>query len=386
MSPSELEETLHRFLNGRWAGAKRLQGLQGGALAYVLGLAAAQNKRPMLVIAASAQDAENLYGDLSFFIGEEPSLAPSRKRLHLFPSWEVLPFEKLSPPPDNLAGRLEGLYKLIEESAPILISTPAALMQKVIPREALKRSYLYIVAGQDLPREVLTEHLAQWGFQNVPLVEEYGDFSVRGGIIDLFSPGYKLPIRLEFDGDRLESIREFNPSSQRSEGVLEDLLLLPVKAFSLKRVGTDRIVRKLEQRAIDLDIDRREKNVLTDSIKDGIPFPGIEFLLPYFYDELTSVFSYLASDTLLCLAGADRVEAEVERFAKLAWDRNDKAKEEGRLVAPTEELFLNEHEWRAAIEPLAQVNCEALTIMAASDRLQQSTLTIDSFLTSDIQH
>ena len=386
MSLSQLEETLRRFLNGRWAGAKRLQGLQGGALAYVLGLAAEQNNRPMLVITASAQDAENLHRDLSFFIGEEPSLAPFRKRLHLFPSWEVLPFEKLSPHPDNLAGRLEGLYKLIEEPAPILISTPAALMQKVIPRDALKRSYLYIVAGQDLSREVLTEHLAQWGFQNVPLVEEYGDFSVRGGIIDLFSPGYKLPIRLEFDGDRLESIREFNPSSQRSEGVLEDLLLLPVKEFSLKRVGTDHIVRKLDQRGIDLDMERREKNALLDSIKEGIPVPGIEFLLPYFYDELTSVFSYLPFDTLVCLAGADRVEAEVERFAKLAWDRNAKAKEEGRLVTPVEALFLNEHEWRAAMEPLAQVNCEALTIMAASERLQESTLTIDSFLTNDIQH
>jgi transcription-repair coupling factor (superfamily II helicase) len=351
-----------------------------------LGLAAAENNRPILIIAASAQDAENLHGDLSFFLGEEPSLAPLRKRLHLFPSWEVLPFEKLSPHPDNLAARLEGLYKLVEEPAPILISTPAALMQKVIPREALKRSYLYIVAGQDLSRGVLTEHLAQWGFQNVPLVEEYGDFSVRGGIIDLFSPGYKLPIRLEFDGDRLESIREFNPSSQRSEGVLEDLLLLPMKEFSLKRVGTDHIVKKLDQRGIDLEMDRREKNALLDSIKEGIPVSGIEFLLPYFYDELTSVFSYLPFDTLICLAGADRVEAEVERFAKLAWDRNAKAKEEGRLVAPVEQLFLNEHEWRAAMEPLAQVNCEALTIMAASERLQESTLTIDSFLTKDIQH
>src|SRR5918994_7841805 len=153
MSLSQLQETLNRFLNGRWAGAKRLQGLQGGALAFVLGLAAAQNNRPILVIAASAQDAENLHDDLSFFIGEEPSLAPFRKRLHLFPSWEVLPFEKLSPHPDNLAARLEGLYKLIEESAPIIITTPAALMQKIIPKQQFKRSYLYLVVGQELARD-----------------------------------------------------------------------------------------------------------------------------------------------------------------------------------------------------------------------------------------
>jgi transcription-repair coupling factor (superfamily II helicase) len=386
MNASELEQAVHRFLSREWTGARRLQGLQGGALAYVLATAAAQKNRPILVIAATAHDAENLHEDLSFFIGEASSLAPLRKRLHLFPSWEVLPFEKLSPHPEDLAGRLEGLYKLIEEPAPILISTPAALMQKVIPKEALKQSYLYLVAGQDLPRETLTEHLVQWGFQNLPLVEEYGDFSVRGGIIDLFSPGYTLPVRLEFDGDRLESIREFNPSTQRSEGILEDFLLLPMKEFSLKRSASGQILRKLDERAIELDMDRREKNALLDSIKEGIPFAGMEFLLPYFYQELASVFSYLPIDTLVCLAGADRIDAEVERFAKLAWDRNARAKEEGRFVAAAEQLFLNEHQWRAAIEPLAQVHCEALTIMAASERLQQSTLTIESFLTNDIQH
>ena len=130
MNTSELEQAVQRFLGEKWTGAKRLQGLQGGALAYVLATAAAQKSRPMLVIAATTHDAESLHEDLSFFIGEE---APLRRAVHLFPSWEVLPFEKLSPHPDNVAGRLEGLYKLVEEPAPILISTPAALMQKVIP-------------------------------------------------------------------------------------------------------------------------------------------------------------------------------------------------------------------------------------------------------------
>ena len=75
----------------------------------------------------------------------------------------------------------------MEEQAPILIATPAALLQKVIPKEQFKRSYLYLVAGQELARDGLLQHLVQWGFQNVPLVEERGDFSVRGGIVDIFS-------------------------------------------------------------------------------------------------------------------------------------------------------------------------------------------------------
>ena len=119
---------------------------------------------PIITLAASAQAAESLYDDLAFFLGEERG-APLRKRLHLLPSWEVLPFEKLSPHPENLAARLEGLYKLVEESAPILMATPAALMQKVIPKEALKQSYLIFGcrprAGS---RKSLLEHLVQWGY------------------------------------------------------------------------------------------------------------------------------------------------------------------------------------------------------------------------------
>ena len=212
-----LTDRLEHFLSGTWIGAKRIQGLQGGARAYVLALVAARARRPILVVAASARDAENLFDDLAFFLSEDRGLAPLGKRLHLFPSWEVLPFENLSPHPDNIAGRLEGLYKLVEDSTPILIATPAALMQRVIPKEALKQSYLYLVAGQDVSRQSILEHLVQWGYQNVPLVEERGDFSARGGIVDLFSPGYRRPLRLEFDGDRLESMREFNPATQRTE-------------------------------------------------------------------------------------------------------------------------------------------------------------------------
>src|SRR5437879_4923448 len=226
MTHVALRDKLQNFLQGSWMGAKRVQGVQGSARSYILSLVAQNCRRPILVVSPSARDAENLYDDLVFFSGEDPSLSPFRKRIHLFPSWEVLPFEKLSPHPEDLATRLEGLYKLIEEAAPILIASPSALMQKVLPKDALKQSYLYLVAGQDLSREALLEHLVQWGFQNVPLVEDRGDFSVRGGIVDLFSPGYGRPMRLEFDGDRLESIREFSPANQRSEQSQEDVLLL----------------------------------------------------------------------------------------------------------------------------------------------------------------
>src|SRR5262244_3199083 len=375
MNDFDLGTELERFLQGSWTGAKRIQGIQGGATAYVLALVAERSRRPILIITPTTGDAENLYDDLGFFLGEERSLPPFRKRLHLFPSWEVLPFEKLSPHPDNVAGRLEGLYKLVEEHAPILIATPAALLQKVIPKEKFKQSYLYLVAGQELARESLLQHLVQWGFQNVPLVEERGDFSVRGGIVDIFSPGYARPLRLEFDGDRLESIREFNPANQRSERPQEEMFLLPMKEFSLKRSDLENVVRKLDQRAGELEMDRREKHSLLESLREGIPLPGIESLVPYFYP-----------DTLIWLDGGDRVETEAERFGQLAWERYRKATEEHHLVAPVESLYLNEHEWHRALQPWAQVRGESLTIMATTEKAQESTLTVESFLTSDIRH
>jgi len=378
-----LTDRLEHFLSGTWTGAKRIQGLQGGARAYVLALVAARARRPILIITSSARDAENLFDDLAFFLGEDRGLAPLCKRLHLFPSWEVLPFENLSPHPDNIAGRLEGLYKLVEDSTPILIATPAALMQRVIPKEALKQSYLYLVAGQDVSRESILEHLVQWGYQNVPLVEERGDFSARGGIVDLFSPGYRRPLRLEFDGDRLESMREFNPATQRTEQLQDEMLILPMKEFSLKRAGLEEAVRRLDQRAVELEVDRREKNSLLESMRAGIPFPGIEFLAPYFFPQLVPVFSYLPAETLIWLDGADRIEAEAGRFSQLAWDRNERGKEDHRLVARVEAAYLNEHEWREALHAFPQVHGESLVIMAASERAQEMTLTVETYLTTD---
>jgi transcription-repair coupling factor (superfamily II helicase) len=385
MSQSAFTDRLQQFVKGTWTGGKRLQGLQGGARAFLLSLIARGERRPIVAITAGAREADKFYDDLAFFLGEERAAAPLRRRLHLFPSWEVLPFENLSPHPDNLAGRLEGLYKLIEEPAPILIATPAALMQRVISKDALKRSYLYLVAGQDLARELLLEHLVEWGFQNVPLVEERGDFSVRGGIVDIFSPGYARPFRLEFDGDRVETLREFNPATQRTQQAVEELLLLPMKEFSLKGAGGSEALRRLEQRALELELERGERNRLLQSVREGIPFPGIEFLLPYFCSGLVPFFSYLPKDTLIWLDGADRIEAESERFGRLAWERHQSALEERRLAAPVEALYMNEHEWREALKPFSRVHGESLTILAASERALESTLTVESYLTGDLR-
>jgi transcription-repair coupling factor (superfamily II helicase) len=148
----------------------------------------------------------------------------------------------------------------------------------------------------------------------------------------------------------------------------------------------DAVSPKLDQRAAELEMDRREKHNLLESLREGIPFPGIESLVPYFYPELVSIAAYFPAETLIWLDGADRVEAEAEKFAQLASERYEKAKEDRHLVPPVKGLYLNEHEWRGALQPRSQVSCESLTIMASSEKTQESTLTVESFLTSDLRH
>lgn len=383
MVVSDLQTKIESLLKP-WEGVKRVHGLKGGAQAYLLSLIAGKTDQPLLIITPTMREAEGLFSDLAFFLGEKRSLSPLEKRLHLLPAWEVLPFERLSPHPNQVAARLEGLYYLSEGQAPILISTPAAMMQKVLPKESLKQSYLYLVKGQEISRERLLEHLVSWGFQNAPLVEERGDFSVRGGIVDIFPPAYSRPVRLEFFGDRIDSIREFNPSTQRSETQREELLLLPAKEFSLRRGQIEGIVREIDRRAAELEIGRKEKNSILESLGEGIPFAGMEFFVPYFYPALAPIFSYLPPDTMIWLDEADQVEAEVERFKNLTWQRGAKAKEEGRLAPPVETLYLSEKEWQEGISSFSQARSEPLDLTTPREELLSSFLTVKTFPNTDL--
>ncbi len=384
MTHSPLQEKLDTFMGGEWTGEKRIHGLKGGGRAYLLSFLAEKTKRPILLIAATTREAEVLYQDLAFFLGEEEGLSPMEKRLHLFPSWDVLPFEALSPHLELVAARLEGLYHLIEGRAPILVSTPAALLQRVIPKDDFKNSYRYLVVGEEISREHLLEHLIGWGFQSVPLVEERGDLSVRGGIVDIFPPAYPRPVRLEFSADNLESIREFDPSTQRSVLQHQELILLPMKEFSLRSKQIQGILRDIEERAEELDLVSKQKNSLVESLRSGAPFMGMELLAPYFYQHLVPLFSHLPPESLLWLDQESQLEEEVERYEKLIWQRGAKAKEEGRLTPPTERLYMNKEEWRESLTAFARIYCEPLDILRPRGQSSAPVLTLKSHLNTDL--
>src|SRR5215475_6620423 len=184
----------------------RVQGAKGGARPFFLFRLLQVARRPALVIAPSGKEAERLASDLRFFFDESDDAPPFARRIHYLPSWEVTPFEDLSPAPDVVAARIETIYQLRHGTDPIA------------PR------YLYVVEGEEVDRDAMAEQLASWGYQRVPLVEDRGDFAVRGGIIDVFPPAHPMPLRLQLVGDTIEALHEFDPVSQRLAARQPELL------------------------------------------------------------------------------------------------------------------------------------------------------------------
>jgi len=180
--------------------------------------------RPILVVTALAREAEALASEVSFFLDEPPERDPLARRVHLLPAWELKPFAHLSPPPHTQAAQLAALYAALRGESPLLIASAEALLMRTIPRAVFESSVLRIAAADTLDLEALIDALSAAGYQRVPQTEEPGDFSVRGGIIDIFSPLYHNPVRIELEEDIVTSVRQFDPASQRSLGEVREAI------------------------------------------------------------------------------------------------------------------------------------------------------------------
>ena len=382
MTSPSLDDKISQLLTHEWRGEKRISGLHGSAKAYAVFLAARHLDCPLVVLVPTVKEAERLFLDLSFFLGEEAVASPLERRLHLFPGWDILPFESLSPNPDHLAARMESLHRLAQQPAPLLVTTPAAVMQRVVPRESFRSAHF--IEGQEVDREKLLWQLSSLGFARAPLVEERGDFSVRGGIVDIFPPAYDRPMRMEFADDRIDSIREFDPRTQRSRSHHEELLLLPMKEFASGAQTSRETLARIEERADDLGFTRKDKRALLESVREGVRFAGMEFLAPYFYDRpLPSILAHLPRRGIVWWDQPARVEEELERFEKLVTQRASKAAAEGRFHPHAEALYLDPDGWRKEAAAFRQIHSESLDVLASPDAAS-STLSVRSYANADL--
>jgi transcription-repair coupling factor (superfamily II helicase) len=269
-----------------------LQGLTPGSGAYVLARRFQQIQRPILLVTPNVNFYEHFFKDLIFFLGEDVVKATGPElRVLLFPAHEVLPFRELSFDAEVSCARLAAAYVALTSREPFFMVAPAlALRQKLPPATRLRDLLAYVVAGENLERSEFLQHLLEGGYERRPVVEEKGEFSVRGGVIDLFPPLYSQPVRLEFWGDEVESIRLFDPATQRSQESLDDLTVLPANEVVLDEAVKE---RALAGRS------RRQDPEFWDHVNGGRHFPRIERHLQEFYDNPQTLWDFLPEDTVV---------------------------------------------------------------------------------------
>ena len=206
-------------------GVKTLGGVPDGMTALVLNRLLAESS--LLHICVDEAQVERLQACLAHFV-------PQAEVIY-FPPWDCLPYDRVSPSPQVVSARLAALFQLLQpaKGPRICLTTVAALLTKVMPRAQLQKAGYLIKAGTQTDPEKLQAYLAHNGYQRVDTVREAGEFARRGGLFDLFPPGREQPVRLDFFGDTLESMRAFDAATQRTIEPVKELRLLPVAEYVL---------------------------------------------------------------------------------------------------------------------------------------------------------
>jgi len=316
-------------------GAPRLTltGLTGSSPAFLLTRLLAETKGVYLAVAADGDGAEELCRELRFY-------ADRPEEILLFPAWDCALLENASPHPDVTGERLSTLFRLLDKGPKIVVAPYAACVQKVLPRNTLGDLSQYLVAGEEVPREELLEKLVKLGYSPVPLVEDRGSFAARGGILDIFPPSLASPVRIEFFGDFVETIRTFDPLTQRSLHPLEELVLLPSREVILANEVMQSFTGRLKRLCDEIDIPVPKRRELVEQLQSSIYPPGIENLLPLFHGPLETLFDYAGTDALAVLCDPEAIAAAREEWlAELETARN-RALEQDRIICDPGEQFL----------------------------------------------
>ncbi len=349
-----LREELSRFPDLSW----RIQGLTGGSPAYVLSRVLEGLDRATLVVTASDKAAEELGAELQAFLGEKADDSFLARRVHLFPSREAPPLEMVSPSVDVEASRTSALYQLAQSRSPIVVGSMEALSQWAMPPEALAGSSLYFVVGDDLLLEDFVPRLESAGYRKVATVDEQGEIAVRGGIVDLWPPGFEYPIRVELGGDTIESIRLFDPGDQRSFQPSEDLAVLPSSPAPLERLAEPDARKRISDRCEELLLPTSERRRLDEYLASGVQFPGIELLAPYAYGRRTTILDHLPANALVLVVDPPSVETGVDALHEALVEATQAAQGAGSFYPAPELLHLDRGELHALLERRPRVELD----------------------------
>ncbi|KAF0163584.1 MAG: transcription-repair coupling factor (superfamily II helicase) [Rhodocyclaceae bacterium] len=302
----------------------------------------AQPGRLLAVVTASPLEAQRLAEEIAWFA---PDL-----RVHLLPDWETLPYDNFSPHQDLISERLATLYAVSRGECEVLIAAASTAITRLAPPAFLAGHTFFMKKGERLNLDKLRTQLTVAGYQHVTQVVAAGEYSVRGGLVDLFPMGTQLPYRIELFDDEVETIRSFDVDSQRTLYPVPEIRLLPAREFPAGDAGRT-MFRQRFREAFEGDASRIG---LYKDVSNGILPAGIEYYLPLFFDATATLFDYLPQDATLLLHG-DVAGAIAEFWTDLQGRYKMLGGDRSRPVLPPTELFLRDEEFFVAAKLLPQL-------------------------------
>ena len=333
-TPSPDLERLHSPLHPpipRAAGERLLWGrLYGLAGALAIASAARQAKRPLLVVTPDMPAATALQAELAFL------LAGKELGILTFPDWETLPYDVFSPLPELVSERLLTLHRLPMLTHGVLIVPVGTLLQRLPPRDYVDGHSLVLSVGDRLDLERTRNRLTRSGYQCVSQVIAHGEFAVRGELIDIFPMGSTEPLRVDLFDDEVESIRTFDPDSQRSKDKLTQVRMLPAREFPF----TEEAISAFRQRwRAEIDGDPKASLIYREVSEGRMP-GGLEYYLPLFFDATATLFDYLPDDTLVIEAEPVRSAAQ-DAIAAIEHRYEQRRHDPERPLLPPDRLYLD---------------------------------------------
>jgi len=345
-----LQKNLTRIASapGRLTLGETPEGFDALILADMARLRAKTGQGAVLHIARDDARLAAMQEALSFFAPEIEIVA--------FPAWDSLPYDRVSPNPDISTRRMATLSRVATRDAKhaplIVLSTINAVLQRVPPSEMLKAAAWSAHVGNRVNVEELASYLASNGYVRTGTVREHGEFAVRGGIVDIFPPGFETAVRLDLFGDTLDSVRSFDPESQRTTGQLSGLDLVPASEIHLDAEA----IRRFRAAYVRLFGAVTDADPLYEAVSEGRKYAGMEHWLPLFHEKLESIFDYLPQ-ALIALDG----QVEEAMLARLDLVRDYyEARQSARNVksvidasaykpVPPESLYIMAEEWGAIL-------------------------------------
>ncbi len=337
-APSPLR-TLVSHLRGPAGGRLHVHGLRGSGPAFALASVLPEIDAPVLWVAPTAEAADAVARDLAFFLGPE-----GRRRVLRFADWDVVPYKGYSPSAEVGRRRIEVLARLAvpQGPPPLVVAAASALLKRGLPPATLAETVEAFALGDVFDRDALLLRLVERGYVATDLVSEPGSYSVRGGILDVYTPGYEAPVRIELWGDEVDSIRLFDPWSQRSIRPLQSVRILPIREEVVNEIALAGVPSRLKAIADAREQPPRARIRLQEDLATQRVVSEIELLLPLLTPRLVSVVDYLPPDAVVVREDPTAIEAQLIGSLEQLEDRWAKEKGRERLLPEPASLFLHE--------------------------------------------